>query len=144
MCLVRTTIGPLGPDRDLRMNMKRIELTYLNGPDIARLAPSDELILSAIERGLDAQGRGEAVIEPRVHLRADPIADGHFVLRGSIRRGGATPRSHRPAPTARCSASRSHRAVVPWRTSPVELWPDPRPTPEPGSPAEARDRTSNR
>jgi ornithine cyclodeaminase len=65
--------------------LKRIELTYLNGPDIAKLGPSDELILDAVERGLRAQGRGEAVLEPRVHLRADPLANGHFnVLRGSI------------------------------------------------------------
>ena len=65
--------------------MKRIELTYLNGPDIARLGPSDDLILTAVEQGLRAQGRGETVIEPRVHLHADPLADGHFnVLRGSI------------------------------------------------------------
>jgi ornithine cyclodeaminase len=62
-----------------------IELTYLNGLDIARLAPSDALILDAVEEGLRAQGRGETVIEPRVHLRADPSVDGHFnVLRGSI------------------------------------------------------------
>ncbi len=65
--------------------MKRIELKYLNGPDIARLGPSDELILGAVERGLRAQGSGDTVIEPRVHLHADPLADGHFnVLRGSI------------------------------------------------------------
>jgi ornithine cyclodeaminase len=64
---------------------RRIEFTYLNGVDIARLAPSDDSILAAVEEGLRAQGRGEAVIEPRVHLRADPSVDGHFnVLRGSI------------------------------------------------------------
>jgi alanine dehydrogenase len=63
---------------------QRIELTYLNGLDISRLAPSDASILDAVEEGLRAQGRGEAVIEPRVHLRADPSVDGHFnVLRGS-------------------------------------------------------------
>lgn len=67
------------------MGVKRIELKYLNGPDIARLEPSDELILAAVERALRAQGRSETVIEPRVHLHADPLADGHFnVLRGSI------------------------------------------------------------
>src|ERR1700751_5166722 len=60
------------------IGVKRIELKYLNGPDIARLGPSDELILAAVERGLAAQGRGETVIEPRVHLHADPLADGHF------------------------------------------------------------------
>ena len=65
--------------------MQRIELTYLNGLDIARLALSDEAILAAVEDGLRAQGRGDAVIEPRVHLRGDPSVEGHFnVLRGSI------------------------------------------------------------
>jgi ornithine cyclodeaminase len=65
--------------------VERIELTYLNGLDIERLAPSDELILAAVEEGLRAQGRSEAVIEPRVHLHADPSVAGHFnVLRGSI------------------------------------------------------------
>jgi alanine dehydrogenase len=64
---------------------RRIELTYLNGLDISRLDPSDASILDAVEEGLRAQGRGEAVIEPRVHLRADPSVDGHFnVLRGSL------------------------------------------------------------
>jgi ornithine cyclodeaminase len=67
------------------MSDGRIELTYLNGLDIARLAPSDESILAAVEDGLRAQGTGAAVIEPRVHLRADPTVDGHFnVLRGSL------------------------------------------------------------
>jgi len=67
------------------VNGARIELTYLNGLDIARLAPTDETILAAVEEGLRAQGRGEAVIEPRVHLRGDAAVDGHFnVLRGSL------------------------------------------------------------
>jgi ornithine cyclodeaminase len=64
---------------------QRIELTYLNGLDVAALAPSDASILAAVEEGLRAQGHGQAVIEPRVHLLADPSAEGHFnVLRGSI------------------------------------------------------------
>ena len=67
------------------MSGGRVELTYLNGPDIAGLAPSDESIVAAVEAGLRAQGRGEAIIEPRVHLRGDPSVDGHFnVLRGSL------------------------------------------------------------
>jgi ornithine cyclodeaminase len=62
-----------------------IELTYLNGPDITRLAPTDEAILAAVEAGLRAQARGETVLEPRVHLQADPSVAGHFnVLRGSL------------------------------------------------------------
>jgi len=64
---------------------ERIDITWLNGPDIAALAPTDAAILAAVEDGLRAQGRGEAVIEPRVHLRPDPAIDGHFnVLRGSL------------------------------------------------------------
>jgi ornithine cyclodeaminase len=62
-----------------------IYLTYLNGPDIAALALSDDEILDAVEGGLLAQGRGETVIEPRVHLTPDPSFRGHFnVLRGYI------------------------------------------------------------
>jgi ornithine cyclodeaminase len=65
--------------------MATIALTWLNGPDIARLALTDEEILAAVERGLIAQGRREAVIEPRVHLTPDPRFNGHFnVLRGYV------------------------------------------------------------
>jgi ornithine cyclodeaminase len=65
--------------------MPGIELTYLGGPEIEQLALSDESIIEAVTDGLRAQGHGETVIEPRVHLRADPSVDGHFnVLRGSI------------------------------------------------------------
>ncbi|RMD64301.1 MAG: ornithine cyclodeaminase family protein [Alphaproteobacteria bacterium] len=62
-----------------------IHFTYLSGPDIARLEMSDEEILTAVEDGLRAQGRGQTVIEPRVHLEPDPAFRGHFnVLRGYI------------------------------------------------------------
>jgi ornithine cyclodeaminase len=65
--------------------MSELFLTYLNGPDIARLALTDGEILGAIEASLGAQGRGQTVIEPRVHLRPDPAFRGHFnVLRGYI------------------------------------------------------------
>ena len=60
-------------------------LDYLNGPDIAALTLTDDEILAAVERGLLAQGRGETVIEPRVHLTPDPAFRGHFnVLRGYV------------------------------------------------------------
>jgi alanine dehydrogenase len=63
---------------------KEIHLTYLNGPDVARLALTDEEILAAVEAALAAQGRRETVIEPRVHLVPESPAKGHFnVLRGS-------------------------------------------------------------
>lgn len=65
--------------------MEPIHLTYLNGPDVERLAMTDDEILATIEAALAAQGRGETVIEPRTHLTPDPAFHGHFnVLRGYI------------------------------------------------------------
>jgi alanine dehydrogenase len=65
--------------------LQPIHLTYLNGPDIERLALTDTEILDAVERALDAQGRKAAVIEPRVHLVPHDSCVGHFnVLRGVV------------------------------------------------------------
>ena len=65
--------------------MTEIHFTYLNGPDIERLEMTDSEILEAVEGGLRAQGTGETVIEPRVHLEPDPAFMGHFnVLRGYV------------------------------------------------------------
>ena len=65
--------------------VSRVTLTYLNGPDIERLALSDDETIAAGEKGLHAQGSGEAVIEPRMHLVPDPAFNGHFnVLRGYV------------------------------------------------------------
>jgi alanine dehydrogenase len=62
-----------------------LHLTYLNRPDVEALGLTDEEILNAVEGGLRAQGLGETVIEPRVHLRPDESFRGHFnVLRGYI------------------------------------------------------------
>ena len=62
-----------------------IYVGFLNGPDIAELALTHDEIIGAVELGLAAQGRGETVIEPRVHLKPDPAVHGHFnVLRGAI------------------------------------------------------------
>ena len=67
------------------MGSGEIDLTYLNGPDVKRLALTDQEILDAVEAGLRAQGLGQAVIEPRVHLEPDPAFRGHFnVLRGYV------------------------------------------------------------
>jgi len=63
-----------------------INLTYLNGPDVEALALTDDEILAAVESALDAQGRKQAVIEPRVHLVPESAAKGHFnVLRGYVK-----------------------------------------------------------
>jgi alanine dehydrogenase len=65
-------------------SMPPLYLTYMNRFDVEALNMSDEEILAAIEGQLAAQGRGEAVIEPRMHLEPG-VAHGHFnVLRGSL------------------------------------------------------------
>jgi alanine dehydrogenase len=67
-----------------------LTLTYLNGPDVARLALTNDEILDAVEEGLRAQGQGRTVIEPRMHLLPGRDNDGreirgHFnVLRGYV------------------------------------------------------------
>jgi ornithine cyclodeaminase len=62
-----------------------VELTFLSGADVVRLALTDDEILDAVEAGLRAQGSGQARIEPRVHLEPDPALRGHFnVLRGYL------------------------------------------------------------
>ncbi len=64
--------------------MPPIYISYLNRLDIEALAITDDEILAAIESALAVQGRGEAVIEPRMHLEPG-VARGHFnVLRGSL------------------------------------------------------------
>jgi alanine dehydrogenase len=66
--------------------MHPLHIVYLNGPDLKRLALSDVEILDAVEQGLDAQGRQEVVIEPRVQLVPENSAIGHFnVLRSAVR-----------------------------------------------------------
>jgi alanine dehydrogenase len=68
------------------MNSRQIDITYLNGPDVAQLALTDDEVIAAVESALDAQGRGQTVIEPRVHLVPESSAKGHFnVLRGCIK-----------------------------------------------------------
>jgi alanine dehydrogenase len=62
-----------------------IYISYLNRLDIEELKLTDDEILSAIETSLASQGRGETVIEPRVHLEPK-VANGHFnVLRGALK-----------------------------------------------------------
>ena len=66
--------------------MKTIEIAYLGGPDVERLALGDDEILGAVEAVLAAQGRGETVVEPRVHLVPESSEKGHFnILRGYVK-----------------------------------------------------------
>lgn len=65
--------------------MLEVWLHYLNALDIEALAMTNGEILDAVENALAAQGRGEAVIEPRVHLVPETSEKGHFnVLRGYL------------------------------------------------------------
>ncbi|MEK1887839.1 MAG: ornithine cyclodeaminase family protein [Phyllobacterium sp.] len=65
--------------------MTPIYIDYLNALDIEALALTNTEILVAIETSLAAQGNGETVIEPRVHLEPDAAFRGHFnVLRGYV------------------------------------------------------------
>jgi alanine dehydrogenase len=64
---------------------RELFLDYLNGPDVAALDLSNDEILTAVEAGLIAQGNGQTVIEPRVHLMPGAQFRGHFnVLRGFV------------------------------------------------------------
>ena len=66
--------------------MKRIDITYLNGPDVEALALTDDEIIDAVEAALGAQGRKETVVEPRVHLVPESSDKGHFnILRGYVK-----------------------------------------------------------
>ncbi|MEM9371861.1 MAG: ornithine cyclodeaminase family protein, partial [Pseudomonadota bacterium] len=62
-----------------------IDIDYIGGPEVEQIALTDAEILDAVDQGLVAAGRGETVIEPRMHLKPDPEGHGHFnVLRGYI------------------------------------------------------------
>src|SRR5215208_4509871 len=60
--------------------MAAIEIRFLSGSDVERLALDPDEILAAVEAALAAQGAGEVVLEPREHLVPDPAFDGHFNL----------------------------------------------------------------
>ena len=65
--------------------MPLIDFTYLSGPDVDRLAMTNQEILDAVEVGLLAQGRAESVLDPRAHHIPNVGVEGHFnVLRGTL------------------------------------------------------------
>lgn len=66
--------------------MQEIWVDYLNAIDTNALALTNDEILAAVSAALAAQGRGETVIEPRVHLVPESSDKGHFnVLRGYVK-----------------------------------------------------------
>jgi ornithine cyclodeaminase len=60
--------------------MTPLEIRFLSGSDVERLALGADEILAAVEQALAAQGAGEVVLEPREHLVPDPEFEGHFNL----------------------------------------------------------------
>lgn len=62
-----------------------MDILYLNSKDIDQLNITNDEILEAVEESLRAQGTGQAMVEPRVHIHPNPEYNGHFnVLRGYI------------------------------------------------------------
>ncbi len=62
-----------------------MDILYLNSRDIEVLSLTNDEIIDAVEASLLAQGNGETVIEPRVHIHPEEKYNGHFnVLRGYI------------------------------------------------------------
>jgi alanine dehydrogenase len=62
-----------------------LDLRFISGPDIDRLNLSRTEILDSVREALRAQGNGQVVLEPRVHLMPPNGGAGHFnVLRGHL------------------------------------------------------------
>ena len=65
--------------------MPPLYIQFLNRFDVEALRMSDAEIIGAVELGLQMQGLGKTVIEPRMHLEPGAGQTGHFnVLRGWI------------------------------------------------------------
>ena len=98
-----------------------IYVTFLNRLDIEALALTDDEILDGDRGELAAQGRGEAVIEPRVHLEPG-VARGHF----NVLRGASKPPIDRAGREGRRRLRRQLHAAGCPRSSRVLLLFDPR------------------
>lgn len=63
----------------------RLEMRFISAHDIDRLKPTRAEIFQAVESAVRAQGNGQVVLEPRVHLVPPNGGAGHFnVLRGHL------------------------------------------------------------
>lgn len=68
------------------LEIKSIEILFINGKDVESLNLTNEEIIKAVEDSLLAQGNNEVVLDPREHLVPDPSFEGHFnVLRAYIK-----------------------------------------------------------
>lgn len=65
--------------------MSRLQLRFISGPDIERLGLTRTEIFEAVREAVKAQGNGEVVLEPRVHLTPPNGGRGHFnILRAHL------------------------------------------------------------
>jgi alanine dehydrogenase len=63
----------------------RLQLRFVSGPDIERLGLTRTDIFEAVTDAVRAQGNGEVVLEPRVHLTPPNGGRGHFnILRAHL------------------------------------------------------------
>jgi ornithine cyclodeaminase len=63
-----------------------LHVRFLSADDVARLVPTPAEAIAAIEDVIGAQGHGEVVLEPRVHLEPGVEFGGHWnVLRAYVR-----------------------------------------------------------
>src|SRR6202171_2629788 len=65
--------------------MSRLQLRFVSGPDVERLGLTRTEIFEAVTEALAAQGNGQVVLEPRVHLTPPNGGRGHFnILRAHL------------------------------------------------------------
>ena len=65
--------------------MSRLQLRFISGPDVDRLGLTRTEIFDAVTAAVRAQGNGEVVLEPRVHLAPPNGGRGHFnILRAHL------------------------------------------------------------
>jgi alanine dehydrogenase len=65
--------------------MSRLQLRFISGPDVDRLGLTRTEIFEAVTDAVKAQGNGEVVLEPRVHLTPPNGGRGHFnILRAHL------------------------------------------------------------
>jgi ornithine cyclodeaminase len=65
--------------------MSRLQLRFLSGPDVAKIGLTRAEIFEAVTDAVRAQGNGQVVLEPRVHLTPTNGGRGHFnILRAHL------------------------------------------------------------
>jgi ornithine cyclodeaminase/alanine dehydrogenase-like protein (mu-crystallin family) len=67
------------------IELSRLQLRFISGPDIEQLALTRTDIFKAVTDAVMAQGNGDVVLEPRVHLTPPNGGRGHFnILRAHL------------------------------------------------------------